>query len=174
MLTKDNTYAVMRLFFDAPEKSFHIREIARLTKLSAPGVLKIISKLKKENLVTSRRENIIEAVRASKTERFFRLKTYYNIEKLFESGLITAIRNSYQEPEAIVLFGSAAKGEDTSESDVDIAVVAPKEIEFSTAKFEKVLKKKINIYAVKTKTAEPAFLNSLANGIVLFGFLKVV
>ena len=42
MIIKDNNYKVMKLFFDSPEKKMHIREIARMTKLSPPGVLKIV------------------------------------------------------------------------------------------------------------------------------------
>ncbi len=73
MLTKDNNYKVMKLFFDNPENKFHIREIARQTKLSAPGVLKILKKLKKETLLISERENIVENVKASRNEKFFLL-----------------------------------------------------------------------------------------------------
>jgi len=42
------------------------------------------------------------------------------------SGLIALLKDKYEEPEAIVVFGSYARGEDTSESDIDIAVVTKK------------------------------------------------
>ena len=58
MLTKDNNYKIMKLFFDNPDNKFHIREIARQTKLSAPGVLKILKKLKDETLLVSERERL--------------------------------------------------------------------------------------------------------------------
>ena len=174
MLTEDNNYKVMKLFFDNPEKKFHIREIARQTCLSASGVLKILKKLKKENLLISERENVVENVEASRSEKFFQLKKTYNIRSLFESGLIERLRDLYEEPEAIVLFGSYSKGEDTSQSDIDIAIVTKKAAHLDLKKFEERLRRKINVYEIQIEAAEKEFLNNLANGTVVYGFLRVL
>lgn len=174
MLTKDNNYKVMKLFFDNPEKKFHIREIARQTSLSAPGVLKILKKLKEETLLVSERENIVENVKASRNEKFFLLKKAYNELSLFESGLIALLKDEYEEPEAIVVFGSYARGEDISESDIDIAVVTKKEVKPSLRKFEKYLKRKISFYEIQIGNSSKEFLNNLANGTVVYGFLRVL
>ena len=142
MLTKDNNYKVMKLFFDYPERKFHIREIARQTNLSPPGVLKILKKLKKENLLVSEKENVVENVRASKNEKFFLLKKCYNFLSLYESGLTDFLKDKYEEPEAIVVFGSYSNGEDTSQSDIDIAIVTKKSVELDLKKFEKIREEK--------------------------------
>lgn len=174
MLTKDNTYKIMKLFFDYPDKEFHIRKIARLTKLSPPGTVKIVKKLKKEGLLNTKKEKIVEKVYASKTEKFFLLKKFYNILSLFESGLINFLRDKYEEPEAIVVFGSYSKGEDISISDIDIAIITKKEMSLNLKKFEKILKRKINIYEIQIENCDREFINSLVNGVVIHGFLKVV
>ena len=174
MLTKDNNYKVMKLFFDNPEKKFHIREIARQTGLSAPGVLKILKKLETESLLVSKRENIVENVKASRTEKFFLLKKAYNALSLFESGLINRLKDKYEEPEAIVIFGSYSKGEDISQSDIDIAVVTKKEAQLDLKGFEKYLRRKIRIYEIQINDAEKEFLNNLANGTVIYGFLRIL
>ena len=174
MLTKDNNYKVMKLFFDNSERKFHIREIARQTNLSAPGVLKILKKLKKENLLVSEKENVVENVRISKSEKFFLLKKCYNFLSLYESGLTDFLKDKYEEPEAIVVFGSYSNGEDTSQSDIDIAIVTKKSVELDLKKFEKILKKKINILEIQIGGSEKEFLNNLANGTVVYGFLKVL
>ncbi|MFH1229833.1 MAG: nucleotidyltransferase domain-containing protein [Candidatus Aenigmatarchaeota archaeon] len=174
MLVKDNNYKVMKLFFDNPEKKFYIREIARLTGLSAPGVLKILKKLKEESLLESEKGKVVENVKAPRSEKFFLLKRSYNILSLFESGLIDFLKDKYEEPEAIVIFGSYSKGEDTSESDIDIAIVTKKEISLDLKKFEKTLKKKVNIYEIQTDKSEREFLNNLVNGTVVYGYLKVL
>lgn len=174
MLTKDNNYRVMKLFFDSPERKFHIREIARLTRLSAPGVIKIIGKLRKEGLLVSEKGKVMEDVHASKSERFLLLKRCYNVQALFESGLMGFLREEYEEPEAIVLFGSYSKGEDVSTSDIDMAIVTKKRLAPDLKRFERMLNRKINIYEVQTEESEREFLNSLANGTVLYGFLKVI
>ncbi len=174
MLTKDNNYKVMKLFFDNPDKKFHVREIARQTGLSAPGVLKILKKLKEKTLLVSEKKNVVINVKASRNEKFFILKKAYNNLSLFESGLIKFLRDEYEEPEAIVVFGSYSKGEDISQSDIDIAVVTKKEAQLNLKEFEKYLKRKISIYEIQIGNAEKEFLNNLANGTVVSGFLKVL
>jgi len=174
MLTKDNNYKVMKLFFDNPEKKFHIRQISRLVGLSPPGILKIVKKLKKEGLLATEKKGMIEEVSAPRTDKFFYLKLCYNLSILNESGLIKFLEDKYEEPETIVVFGSYARGEDTSKSDIDIAIVTGMELSLDLKKFEKQINRKINIYEVKIKECKKEFINNLANGIVLHGFLKVV
>jgi predicted nucleotidyltransferase len=174
MLTKDNNYKVMKLFFDNAEEKFHIREIARQTNLSAPGVLKILKKLKKETLLISEKENVVENVKASRNEKFFLLKKAYNALSLLESGLVNCLKDEYEEPEAIVIFGSYSKGEDTSQSDIDIAVVTKKEAQLDLRQFEKYLRRKISIHEIQISDSEKEFLNNLANGTVVYGFLRVL
>lgn len=174
MLLKDNPLKVMGLFFDYPEKNFHIRQMARLTRLSAPGVLKIIFKLKKRGLLISKSNGLVENVYATRNPVFLRLKTAYNMLNLEESGLIKSLKDTYEEPEAIVLFGSFSKGEDSSESDVDIAVVTGKHAELSLKLFEKRVKRRINIHEIKLNECTSEFKNNLANGVVLSGYLQLL
>jgi predicted nucleotidyltransferase len=175
MLTiKDNNYLVMGLFFDNPEKKFHIRQISRLLGLSPPGILKIVKRLKKEGLLVSEKKGMIEEVSASKTDRFFCSKLCHNLSTLNESGLVDFLKDKYEEPEAIVVFGSYARAEDTSTSDVDIAVVTGLRLSIDFKKFEKRVNRKINLYEVSMNECRKEFINNLANGIVLHGFLKAV
>lgn len=174
MITKNNEYKLMSLFFDSPEKKFYIREIARKTGLSAPGVLKIVAKLKKEGLLLTEKNGPLEDVFAPKSQRFIQLKICHNLLLLGECGLVEFLRDVYEEPDAIVLFGSFARAEDTSTSDIDIAVVSSKEREMDLRKFERRLKKKVNVYAINTGECTKEFLNNLANGIVLHGHLRLL
>lgn len=164
----------MKLFLDSPEKKLHIREIARMTRLSAPGVIKIIKKLKKEHLLLSEKGKIVENVFASRNEKFVAVKKCYNIFHLHDSGFVKFLRNRYEEPEAIVIFGSYSRGEDLSDSDVDIAIITKKRLNTSIADFERILKRKINIHEIQIKHVEKEFLNTLANGIILYGHLRVM
>ena len=174
MLIKDNNYKVMKLFFDNPDKKFHIREIARQTGLSASGVLIILKRLKAQNFLESEKENLVENVKASRNENFFLIKRAHNTTSLFESGLIQYLRDQYEEPEAIVVFGSYSRGEDISQSDIDIAVVTKKQARLDLKDFEKYLKRNISIYEIQIAKAEKEFLNNLANGIVIHGFLRLL
>lgn len=173
MLTKSNSFRVLKIFFDNPEKKFHLRELARFSKLSPPGVIKIIKELEGEGLVISEKGNIVTNICASKSDKFIQMKRFSNLYSLYESEFVNFLRHEYEEPEAIVLFGSYSRGEDASNSDIDIAVVTNKNISSDNKKFEKYLKRKINVSEVKLSHAEKDFLNTLSNGIVLYGYLRL-
>lgn len=171
---KNSADKVMKIFFDAPEKKFHIREIARLTKLSPTTISTITKSLEKEDLLERKKTKVFEYVKAARNRKFIIAKKYYNLKTICETGLVGFLRDKYEEPEAIILFGSYSKGGDISKSDIDIAVVTKKSIDTDLSKYEKKLKRKISIHEIQIKKAEKEFLNELANGIILYGYLKVV
>src|SRR3989339_96193 len=107
MITKDNNLKVMEFFFIYPERKFHLRELERLTKLSLPGIKKITQKLEKEKLIESRKEKMYLNINASRNQKFVDLKRSYNIYSLSE--LTKYLREIYEEPEAIIIFGSYSK-----------------------------------------------------------------
>ena len=174
MITKNNTLKVMELFFKNPERKFHLRELERLTGLSMPGVRKIVLKLEKEDLLCSERAKMVKNFYASRNEKFIQVKRAYNLYSVFESSFLNFLRDKYEEPEAIILFGSYCKGEDISKSDIDIAIITSKHKELNLSTFEKKLGRKIRLYEIKIKEAEREFLNTLSNGIVLYGYLKIL
>ncbi|MFH1442643.1 MAG: nucleotidyltransferase domain-containing protein, partial [Candidatus Micrarchaeota archaeon] len=83
-------------------------------------------------------------------------------------------RQQYEEPEAIVLFGSYANGEDGEKSDVDIAVFTNLTKSVDLGKFEGAIGHKINPYEIRIKDCEKEFVNNLANGTVLYGYLRLI
>ena len=174
MITKNNTLKVMEIFLKHPEMKFHLRELERMTKLSMPGARKIAIKLEKEGLLESKKEKMVKNFYASRNEKFTQLKRAYNIYSIFNLGLLDKLRKEYEEPEAIILFGSYSRGEDITQSDVDIAIITKKHKELNLLEFEKRLARNIKIYEIRVETAEKEFLNTLANGIVIHGYLKVI
>jgi predicted nucleotidyltransferase len=174
MITKDNNYKVMKLFLDSPDRTFHIREIARLTGISSTGIIKIVKRLKEEKLLASQKGKVTEEVRADLGGRFPQIKRSYNLQNILESGIVQKLREFYEEPKAIILFGSYAQGTDTSESDIDIAIETGREKVPDVRRFEKVLDRNLSLYPFTRKKSGIEFQNSLANGIVLQGFLEVV
>ena len=174
MITKDNNLKVMELFFKFPYTSFHIREIARLTGLSSTGVIKIIKKLKKEKLLLSKKANNMEEIKPDFNGRFLIIKRLYNIYSIYDSGLIDYIKSYYEMPQSIILFGSYSNGTDTEKSDIDIGVVSAKKEIRDFKKFETRLSRKINLHLIEIKNTPKEFINSLANGVVLEGFVEMV
>jgi predicted nucleotidyltransferase len=102
------------------------------------------------------------------------LKKCYNFLSFYESGLLDFLKDKYEEPEAIVVFGSYSDGEDTSESDIDVAIVTKKSVELDLKLFESLLKRKINVLEIQIGESGKEFLNNLANGTVVSGFLRVL
>jgi len=174
MITKDNNLKVMELFFKSPYHTFHIREVARLTGLSSTGIIKIIQKLKKERLLVTKKTKNIEEIKPDFEGQFLLMKRVYNIHSLYASGLIPLLQQHYEMPQAIILFGSYSKGTDTEKSDIDLAIIAQKKKSADLRKFEITLARKINLHIIDVQTTDKEFKNSLANGIVLEGFLEVL
>lgn len=174
MITKDNNLKVMEIFFKFPYRSFHIREIARMTGLSSTGVIKIIKRLKREKLLVSRKLNNLEEIKPDFNGRFLIIKRLYNIYSLYDSGLVDFIKSYYEMPQSIVLFGSYSTGTDTEKSDIDIAVISSKKEISDFKKFEIKLSRKINLHLIDIKNTPKEFINSLANGIVLEGFAEMI
>ena len=174
MITKDNNLKIMELFFKSPYKSFHIREIARLTGLSSTGVIKIIKRLKREKLLVSRKSNNIEEIKPDFNGRFLLMKRLYNIYSLYDSGFVDFIKSYYEMPQSIILFGSYSSGTDTEKSDIDLAVISSKKDIPNFNKFENKLSRKINLHIIDVRNMPKEFINSLANGVVLEGFTEMI
>lgn len=175
MLTASNEEAVLKLFFDGPGERLHVREVARRTGLSPPGAMKILKQLKTEDLVIEEPRNVVVNYRGNyDNPHFIALKRSLNLYSLYTSGLVATLVRFYDTPECVVLFGSYAKGEDTGKSDIDIAIVTEIEKTTDFQCYEKKLSRKISIHIISNlKNKDRNFANSLANGIVLHGYLEV-
>ncbi len=174
MFLKDNRLKVLEVFLKNPDENIHHRELSRRVGISASGLLKILAKLKKEDLIKIEKGNVLNIITASKTKEFYYLKRAYNLYSVYASGVVEQLADLYEEPEAIVLFGSFGKGEDAGKSDIDIAIITKKRISPDLRRFENVLGKHIHLVEIDIRQAEKAFINSLANGIVLKGNLEVI
>ncbi|CAJ37580.1 nucleotidyltransferase domain-containing protein [Methanocella arvoryzae] len=176
MLTHDNIQKVLRLFFDGPAVRLHVREVARRADLSPPGAKKILEALEKDGLLIREPTPIVVEYRGNyDSEIFLAWKRSMNLFSLHSCGLIKYLTDYYSIPECIVLFGSYSRGEDTAQSDIDLAIVTEKKDIPETFEFEEKLRRKISIHLIKNmRDVDSGFINSLANGIVLYGYLEAV
>jgi len=92
---------------------------------------------------------------------------------LEESGLIKELEDIFT-PNCVVLYGSAVEGTDDERGDVDIFVQSRKK-DIKLARYEKILKRKISLlFEPNIEKINDTLKNTLANGIILSGFLKVI
>lgn len=171
---------ILKYFIREPEKEFHVRELAILANKSPTTISKYLNKMKRGGVLTSRRKFNHLLFRAnSESQKFKDLKLFYNIKILRKSGLIGSLVKEFNNPEAIILFGSFAKAEDIASSDVDILVITPVKKEIKTDKFEKRLSRRIQLFLFSNKEIErmkeknKELLNNLINGIVIHGFWEI-
>lgn len=173
MLENYNTYKILRVFFDSPTKNFQLREISRMTGIGLPSVISHIKKLEKEGFLKKENKGVYGSYSAKKEEKFKLYKRNDILIRLHECGLIDFIADEVQ-PNVIVLFGSAARGEDIEGSDIDFFVLA-KEVDLDLRRFEDELKRKIKIFFEDDiKEVPNELLNNIINGITLYGYLKVL
>ncbi len=175
ILVTSTTDRLLRFFLEHPTREAHLRELERTLKISLPWIRKLAATLVAEGFLVQRRERGLVLLKAHRDdERFRALKRSVNLYTLYESGLVAALTDAYNHPQAIVLFGSFARGEDTETSDIDVAVVTTRSARPDLTIFERRLHRKVRLQELRPKRIEKEFLNTLANGIILSGYLEAV
>ena len=173
-MNEEKTEKILSLFFENPTREFHLREISALIKVSPATVSRRLKKFIFLKILSVKKNKPILEVNANlESKIFLEAKKNYYLRKIKESGLLDFLIEAYNYPETIVLFGSYAKGEDTEKSDIDMAIITEKKLNLDLDNFEKRLKRKIHILEIKRKEIKPTLMNNIANGIVLYGYLKV-
>lgn len=165
---------VLEFFIKEPEKEFHIRRISKILKKSPTTISKYLRNFEKQGILKSKRKLNHFLFKANlENEKFKILKLNYNLERLYESKLIDYLVEEFNYPEAIILFGSFSKAENTQKSDIDILVISPLKKDVELNKFEKKLNSEVQLFVYSKKTLKKInkeLLNKFVNGIVIYGF----
>jgi predicted nucleotidyltransferase len=163
----------LKLFFDHPTMEYNIREVARKLKVSPVTASKNLSELAKASVLKERSERVLILYKANIESQLYRdMKIFYNIRKIRDSGIMEKMDRIYMKP-AVILFGSAAYGNDTETSDFDIAIISEKNKAHDFSVFEKKMGRHVQIFAVKDlkELKNEHLINNILNGIVLQGEL---
>lgn len=170
---------ILELFIEDSYRKFNVREVARLVKTSPTTASKYLNKAAKGGMLKMEKSRNLVLFAANLESRKFRdMKIYWNVKKIRNSGLIDFIENELNYPEAIILFGSCAKGENKKDSDIDLFILSESKTP-DLSSFEKKLGMKIQTFVngrsgveeMKKKNKE--LLNNVINGIRFSGFLEV-
>lgn len=164
----------MEIFFENPLEELHLREIARRTKLSPNTVMNINKVLVKQGLLLKAKKRHIVAFKANIDNiNFINEKKLFNLRNIYDSNIVEYLADLYNNPSAIILFGSYSKGEDNAKGDIDIAVLTKRKEKANLDIFERKLKRSVHLLEVDIDNISKEFLNSLINGIVLHGYLSL-
>jgi len=173
-----NKYRVMKVFFDDPLPEgigFQLREISRKIKLAPKSVGIYLEELEKEGLILRKKHRVLgyPIYYANRDGELFRLyKKLDLISSIKETGLLDYLSDRLM-PDAIVLFGSASRGEDVKGSDIDLFVQC-KEKKLELERFERQLNRRINpFFSENFSRLSEELKNSIINGAIIKGYLKV-
>lgn len=174
MLEKYNRYQLMKVFLYNPTETFRLRELSRISKISPPSVVAYLREFEKQGIIASFTKEKVPFYKANLHDEMF---SFYQklaiLYELHQSGLVSFLWEKLA-PEAIILYGSFAKGEATEHSDIDMFIIG-KEEEIDLSHFEEKLGKHIHLMFDRNVKKIPRELkNNLINGIVLKGYFKAV
>jgi predicted nucleotidyltransferase len=180
LITETSTQRILEVFYLYPDKEFSLSDIAREASVAKPHVGRILQNLVNINFIKIEKLSKIWRIKAnSQNQNFTKSKIIFNLNFIFQSGLVEFLNEEFRHPKSIILFGSFRKGEDISTSDIDIAIEAEDLEEYKIVNnpklvpFEKEIKRKIQLHLFNKKTADINVFNNIANGVVLTGFLEV-
>jgi predicted nucleotidyltransferase len=166
---------ILRLLFVKAGASLNQRAVARLLNVSPPAVKKALPKLSKEGFIIVKREDSNRlAISLNRDDfRIMQLKRADNLRIIYESNLSVVLGKEFAGA-AIILFGSYSRGEDTVNSDIDIAVVGRPDKQVDLSGFEKLLERKINInFYISFDKIHKNLKENLFNGIVIGGSIEL-
>jgi len=167
---------ILRLLFIMSGSSLNQRRISKLLGVSQPAVTKSLPKLEKEKFIKVQQDKesrrwSIELNRDN--HRVIQLKRVDNLRRIYESGLSDFLFENFPGC-TIIIFGSYSKGEDTTHSDIDIAIIDSKEKKIDLNKFNNIIGKSIvlNFYS-SFKDIHKNLKENIFNGIILSGGINL-
>ncbi len=168
---KTNQYRMLELFIENPRIDYSARGMARELGINHVTVLKYLKELLKLDLIKVKNAlyPLYYANTQNKNYQFYKInKIVFDIK---QSRVVEYIHNKTL-ASAIVLFGSCSKGTYNKESDIDIFVESTQK-KLNLSKYEKILKKKINLifHSDIQKLSENLRINVI-NGITLYGNIR--
>jgi len=170
---------VLLLFFDEPYTEFHLRQIAKLANVSSSTAKRFLDFYNEKRFLQKQKKANLVLFKANTENSVFRfMKIGHFLLKL--QSLIDNLKEAYPDS-SVTLYGSCARGEDDSQSDIDLLVISRKKEKTQLAKFEKQLERKITLlvynpqeWEEKTKKDHAFYERILIDGIALNGNLPVV
>ena len=133
---------VYNAYFESKKSTLYFNEIKELSKLSDSSLTNTLSKLLKNNTLTQEKTKA-NTFYIIKDKKLFALKFSEIAIQKFNSlninikvPLRNFLKNIPEDIHTIILFGSASRGEETKDSDIDLLIVSNKKADFSKNKKE--------------------------------------
>lgn len=166
-----NAQKILSFLIQNPDKEYFDRQISKLTGVSRAGTNFALRDLAKKGLILQEKRGRMYFYKAPTNDAFIKyLKILQNIVSL--RSLIEKLKKVSLK---IVLYGSAARGENTADSDIDVFIMTRDPGEVKEIIFKDRLREKIQ-YAIhtpndfiKSKKNNPVFYKEVEKGILVWG-----
>ena len=175
MIQNYSRWKVLRIFFDDPNarEGFTIRWISKQIKLAPTSVKLHLDVLRQDGFIIKSEGLAYQTYWANRENPLFRFYKKIDIQVRLEESNFLEYLFEQCNPRVVILFGSAARGEDDAMSDLDIFVFA-KERPITLERYEKYLKRKIQLHFSDHFQKLPKELrNNILNGLIIKGYIKV-
>lgn len=129
---------ILRLFY-TDKAQFHLREIAKKTRLNENSAYRFLNKLEKEKILKSRKQGNMKLFSLRKNKLVYAILAFFDIEKYEKMQHIRKTAISYylkslpKQPVFAILFGSTAKETSREDSDIDILIITNEKIDTKQA-----------------------------------------
>lgn len=156
--------------------SLNQREVAKALFVSPTAVAKALKGLEKDALIKVERSktmNLISIRLNRDNPKVIALKRVENLKQVYESDILGYLDGCFP-GSTIIIFGSYSQGEDTVDSDIDIAIIGYKEKDLDLSKYEKILKRSISLHNyMSLKEINRNLKGNILNGITLQGVVEL-
>ena len=170
-------------FYSFPNKETSLNELSSNLHISKTNAKRIVEILVKEGFLKREIYGKTWRITCDKDHPYnFTRKIAFNLTMVYESyreGIMDDISKLVGNIRSVILFGSYRKGDDTEESDVDIAVEVLNNEEIRIVELGVIPKfgfrrnVKVNLHIFSRSNIDINLFSNIANGIVLDGFLEV-
>lgn len=171
---------ILYWFFSYPTQEVGLNDLTKLTKVSKSTAKKVVNIFAKEGFLKITHLANLWRITCNQNHHYNTTrKIAYNLELIYESGVLDVILENFVNPRSIILFGSYRKGDDFDSSDLDLAVEVMDHEETKIIELGIIpqlgyrQKVKVNILKFNRSKIDLNLFANIANGIVLFGFLEV-
>jgi len=163
---------LLELFFNYPAKHWHFKEIKEKVDISDTKLVKWLNRFKSESLIKRIKERgkMPYYIGNYESPDYKNRKKIFALNKLYKSGFLNHLM-SLKEAKTVILFGSIARGDWYEGSDVDLFIYGDDK-ELDMKKYEKKLKKDIQLFSCKNKKELKRFGSKLIRNIIRGDFIK--
>ena len=134
LLVETARQRVVEVLYRYPDKEFSLSELAKEAGVAKAHIGKILDQLYKIEFIEIVKLSKIWRIKANQRSWVFvKSKIIYNLNFVYQSGLVEFLDEHFNHPKSIILFGSFRKCDYLSASDIDLAIETVMSEDYSTA-----------------------------------------